>query len=288
MTWRQVARKDLNDAIRARWLWILSVLTILAFSAPIVFEAYLEIGRLLVATYTDNPTQMLLTYSRAVGPIVVPLIALVLSYAAITRERDSGSIKLLLSLPHSRRDIVIGKFLGRCGAVAVPVLVSLIAGAVLLFGVDGLLIRPYAVFAFATLLFTVTITGIGVGLSARLDTTRRAILASITALALFLVFWAPFAGFVSGAIQGLLSVIGVDVAATTAYSIDNVLTLANPLEAYKDLLAPFSIRASVAQQYPGKSGAPIYLEAPFSILVMVLWTVGAVVFGSRHFERVDL
>lgn len=288
MSWLDVARKDLQDAIRARWLWILSVLLILAFTGPIVFEEYLQIGRLLVSKYTDNPTQMVVTYSRAIGVIVVPLIALVMSYAAITRERDSGSIKVLLSLPHARSDIVLGKFLGRCGAVAVPVVVSILVTLLLLVGADGLVAEPYAVFAVATLLLVVAMTGIGVGLSALLNTTRQAILASITVLALFLVFWTPLAGAVAGTIQGLLSVLGVDVAATTAYAIQNVATLASPFEAYKDLLAPYSIRGSVAQQYPAEGGAPIYLRAPFSILVLLGWTVGALLIGSRHFDRVDL
>lgn len=43
-----------------------------------------------------------------------------MTYGAILHERNSGSIRFLLGLPNSRRDIVVGKFLGRSGTVAVP------------------------------------------------------------------------------------------------------------------------------------------------------------------------
>jgi len=52
----------------------------------------------------------------------VPMLGLAISYAAIAGERDSGSIKLLLSLPNSRRDVILGKFIGRCAVLTIAIL----------------------------------------------------------------------------------------------------------------------------------------------------------------------
>jgi len=51
--------------------------------------------------------------------LFLPLVAIFAGYAAISKERTGGSLKLLLSLPHSRKDVIIGKVVGRCGVVGV-------------------------------------------------------------------------------------------------------------------------------------------------------------------------
>jgi ABC-2 type transport system permease protein len=291
MTWRDVARKDLDDAIRARWLWILSVVTVLAFSAPIVLTYYLEIGRLPAAEFTDNPTEAILTNSRPLAVALVPLLTIVMSYASITRERDSGSIKVLLSLPHARRDIVVGKFLGRTAAVAIPVGLTLVLDGLLLAGTGGLLATSYVVFALATLLLVVTVTGLGVGLSAHMDTTRRAILASIGAYALFLFFWVPLGGAAAEGLIWAMSQLGATVSDPLSFTLKEGSRLLNPFEAYKNIVATQMVQASAAERYaanPEFGSAPIFLRTPFSVLIMLLWTVAPLFLGIRHFDRVDL
>jgi len=290
MTSVDVARKDFTDAIRSRWLWILSVVTVFAFCAPVVFPYYLGIDTLSVTDFVDDPTLALVTVSRGLAVIVLPLLTFVMCYASITRERESGSIKVLLSLPHARRDIVFGTFLGRTAAVLLPVAISLVLAGLLLAGISGLQIGDFLPFVAATFLFVVALAAIGVGLSGKMDTTRRAVLASIVAFAVFLVFWNPIAGFVASAIQGLASLLGSDVSQSAAFTIENLGKLMNPIEAYKDLIAPYSVATSVGQNYSRQIGTapPIYLQAPFSILVLLTWTVGSLLVGTRHFEGIDL
>jgi ABC-2 type transport system permease protein len=289
MTWADVARKDLEDAIRARWLWILSTVTILAYSGPIVLTAYLDIGRLPAREFADNMTEALLTSSRPLMVLLVPLLTIVMCYASITRERDSGSMKVLLSLPHSRRDIVYGKFLGRSAAVVIPVALALVLSGLLLAGTGELRVVDYLLFSVGTLAFVVSIAGLAVGLSAYMDTTRRAILASIGVYVIFLTFWNPVSSVSMDLIRLGLSQVGVQVPETLRLAAEMTARMLNPFEAYKDLVAPSTINQPFARQYARQFGsAPIVLKAPFSILVLVLWTVGPLVVGGRHFDRVDL
>ena len=50
---------------------------------------------------------------------LVPLIALVLGYDAIVGEKERGSLELLLSMPITRFEILLGKFSGLAAALAV-------------------------------------------------------------------------------------------------------------------------------------------------------------------------
>jgi ABC-2 type transport system permease protein len=253
MSWKEIAHKDFQDAIRARWLWIITGLMIFAFAYPVLLEYYLGGSQLGV-----------------------------MSYAAITRERSSGSIKVLLSLPHARRDIVLGKFLGRSLAVLVGIAVSLGLTALLLAGVGGLNVTNFGLFSLWTLLLAVPIAALGVGLSALMDTTRRAILASIVALALFLGFW-------NADVVGIfISIFGVDPTTPTGFTIQHTIARVNPLQAYKDLVAPYMIQGTVAGGYPAEGPVPIVLTAPFSAFLMLAWTVVSLLVGVRHFQRIDL
>src|SRR5574341_1361812 len=63
---------------------------------------------------------------------LIPLIALVLGFDAIVGERERGSLDLLLSLPITRLEVLLGKYLGLSAALAC----STIAG----FGLVGLIL----------------------------------------------------------------------------------------------------------------------------------------------------
>jgi ABC-2 type transport system permease protein len=253
-----------------------------AFAYPILLEYYLGGSQLGAVEFVDDPTVLFATYGRVQAMRAVSVLTLVMSYAAITRERSSGSIKLLLSLPHARRHIVFGKFVGRSLAVLVAIAASLGLTALLLAGVGGLDVTNFALFSLWTLLLAVPIAALGVGLSALMDTTRRAILASIVALALFLGFWN------AGIVKIFVEMFGVDPVTPTGFTIQHTIARVNPVLAYKDLVAPYMIQGTVAGGYPGEGPAPFVLTAPFSVLVMLAWTVVSLLVGVRHFQRIDL
>jgi hypothetical protein len=107
MTWEVVARKDFQDAVRSHWLWALSALfvAVLAFPPALIIADIIQIGQASEGLNTD----LFVFLMRDTMTLLVPIIAIVLAYASVTGERDSGTLKLLLSLPHSRRDVVAGK-----------------------------------------------------------------------------------------------------------------------------------------------------------------------------------
>jgi ABC-type transport system involved in multi-copper enzyme maturation permease subunit len=69
--------------------------------------------------------------------VVLSLIALLFGFDQISREREQGTLKLLLSGPVSRARVLLGKWIGNFLSLSVPfLLVTLLGVAVLLFDPD--------------------------------------------------------------------------------------------------------------------------------------------------------
>lgn len=69
--------------------------------------------------------------------VVLSLVALLFGFDQISREREQGTLKLLLGGPVSRAQVVAGKWIGNFLSLAIPFLsVTLLGAAVLLFDPD--------------------------------------------------------------------------------------------------------------------------------------------------------
>ncbi|MEF8854518.1 MAG: ABC transporter permease subunit, partial [Haloarculaceae archaeon] len=130
-----VAKKDFRDAIRSRALWGLSLLFFLLVSG--IGVAYAEFDALSGGQPT--PTGLIFFIASGVGTYV-SLAALLTCFKSIAGERESGTIKVLLSLPHSRRDVILGKWLGRSAVLALPVVGTFVIGV----AIGGVLMGAFA------------------------------------------------------------------------------------------------------------------------------------------------
>jgi len=121
-----IAAKECRDRIRNRWaLAVASVFTVFALAIAYFGAAQQGAVGLRSADVTIASLVSLVIY-------LVPLIALMLGYDAIVGERERGSLGLLMSLPVTRVELLLGKYLGLAAALAG----STLAG----FGVVGVLL----------------------------------------------------------------------------------------------------------------------------------------------------
>lgn len=114
-----VVKKDFTDSLRSGSF----LATTLLFVLTAGFWAAIQHVPMMYAD-SDVPTSTLALLNSMGQPMAffVPMLGLGISYASIAGERDSGSIKILLSLPNSRRDVVLGKFIGRCAVLTLAIL----------------------------------------------------------------------------------------------------------------------------------------------------------------------
>jgi ABC-2 type transport system permease protein len=298
MSWEAVARKDFQDAVRSRWLWVLSALSIVVFAGAAIGQLYYGDG--LNAQQSEGLLQGFLFFLKQGTGILIPLTAIVVAYASITRERESGTMKLLLALPHSRDDIVIGKLVGRSAVVALPILIGFfVAFLALLPAGSGLNFLIYVQFALLTALLGVVFVGIAIGVSAAANSNQQAI---VGAGGLFGLFWFLWNFFVSGVNRAVTEVFSLSTA--SQYQLRLALKLLNPIQAYKTLVDSLFMSALEARvrmfsrlfgvipnPEAGKALGP-ELSPLFSdvmvMLFLLVWLVVPVGVGIIWFREADL
>lgn len=181
MSWQAIAKKDFTDASRSYLLWGLTGVFIFLVSVAAAGLGYIS----------DNPTS-----SDIIGLIhlffqyIVPLIAITISFGAIVDERNSGSLKILLSLPHSRDDVIVGKMVGRSGAFVLPLIAGMLLPAI------GMLVAgvtfegwKYVGYVLLTAVFGLTYIAISTGLSAAVSSRFRILLGLFGFYFVFNILW---------------------------------------------------------------------------------------------------
>ena len=146
-----IARKELSDGLRNRWLLAISLL----FAVLAVGIAWLGAAASGQLGFTSIPATIASLASLAT--FLVPLIALLLAYDAIVGEDEAGTLMLLLTYPLGRGQLLLGKFVGHGLILALATLIGFgcaaLAIAVLVADVDlGLLVWAFARFMLSSTL----------------------------------------------------------------------------------------------------------------------------------------
>jgi ABC-2 type transport system permease protein len=180
MTWRAVARNDVREAVRSRRLWVLSALFLVVLGG-LAFA---------LAELAQPDFDALLEVTAFLGALLLPLVGILLGYDTVVSDRESGSLVLLMSLPNSRQDVVLGKLVGRAMVLAGPLLVGSLGATVVL-------VWQYTAFDLVRYVQLVVLTyGYGLGfvtvaaaLSTALSSSRRVIGAAFGAYVALVMFW---------------------------------------------------------------------------------------------------
>lgn len=298
MSFVAVARKDFRDAIRSQWLLALSALFVVAFALPALIRFSLGVG----LGDRQQATQIMVLFIRFMKSgtaVLVPIIAIVVTYASITREQESGTLKLLLALPHSRADVVVGKLLGRSAVVALPIAFGfLIAGIILVPSTPGAAIWRFGAFALLTVLLGVVFVGLSLGISAAASTDRQSMVGSVGVFMAGSVFWGPATGRIASSLNEYAG-----ISTQSRYLVELFLKILNPIAAYKTLVDSLITQSQMgarqqlfgfflfpdpaAQEALGEE-LPLIFTDPFIVALMVLWFIVPVYIGMEIFERADL
>ncbi len=273
MSWFVVARKDFEDAVRSKMLWAVTVLFVLSTAGTVY-----ALDRIMELTGT-TVLQML----TIPAGLIIPISSLVVAYLAIAGERESGSIKILLGLPHTRRDVVVGKLFGRTGVVVAAVGVAFAVTFGVLVALYGSInVVDYLSLFLVTSLFGTTFVGIAVGISSATSTRSRAMAAAVGVFVAFQILWDYVPTAVYYFVEGTLP------AGQLPAWYYLVLTL-NPKNAYSSAATMFLPKSPAGDLTSRLAGEiPFYLESWFALVILLVWLVVPVVFGYAQFSRVDL
>lgn len=293
-----IARKDFEDAIRSRMIW--AVMAVFVFLMSIV-----AIGGVTGNLDEAEPTEIIAMVANVGGLLLIPVIALLVGYMAIVGERQSGSLRVLFGLSHSRWDVFVGKLVSRLGVVAVATIVAcLVAVAIALALFEGVPIATFLGFSLLTILLGLAFTAIAVGVSGMASSRMQAMAGAIGSYVVFTLVWHPFVAGLHYAVEGELP--GLEAPEWYFF-----LQRLNPIEAYRQVSSELADQfvwgivgwENVVEDIPDEAiedpnafmvanrvhgDVPFYLSEWFAAVVLLGWIVIPLAIGYWAFERADL
>lgn len=268
--WRLVlalAGKEFRDRLRNRWVLAVAVVFAL-FSLLIAYFGGAQSGE--VGFRGIGVTVASLT---SLAIYLVPLIALLLGFDAIVGERERGTLDLLLSLPITRAEVLLGKYAGLAAALALSTLVGFGAALLPLWAsLDLAGLRLYLGFVFSTLLLGLAFLSLAVMISVISRERARASGAAIGVwFGLVLVFDLALLGL-------LVASAGRNASAWAPYAL-----LLNPADVFRvlNVFGSDAMRGTfgLGTLLPEHWNNPVLLCA-----VMLAWIVAPLAIGLWRFK----
>jgi ABC-2 type transport system permease protein len=218
---------------------------------------------------------------------VLPLVAMLGTYASLVGEQDTGSVRFLFGLPNSRDDAYLGKYLSRSVVVVAP----LVGGLVLAAGVAAFTFSEGAflgLLGLAVLSVPYALLFVGVGLSASgaADSENQAVALVVAAFVLFRAAWP--------AVQwlGLQGMRDPYPRPEWYFWIGRL----NPMNAYVKLTTLFAeggtthplLTTPSTYEGPTAASASLATSHGLAVLVLLAWTVAAPLIGLAYYRKRDL
>lgn len=268
-----IARKEFEDAIRSRALMVMATLFAVVLAMLVYYQLYVTHEAQLSQIRT---AESVISWITTQMTILVPVLGVMLGYKAIVAERESGSLQLLVTLPHTRRDVVLGKFLGRSAVVILSVLVGFaVVGIQFAASSELFSASIYAIAAVKTAIVGVTFVAIAIAFSTAMRTSMMAMWGSIGLTLLFVFLWDSVLVLAESFVERTPenSPVGPVSELPDWYYLIKRL---NPRHAFQDATA-FGVE-------PGA----FYLEPWFAVVILGGWLVVPLGLAYVRFKRSDL
>jgi Cu-processing system permease protein len=269
-----VAKKEFMDNVRNKWILAMTIIFILLTIAASVMAGGGEMGEM------DVTVGALLS----IATILVPIIAIMLGYATISGEAESGALSVVLSYPVKRSEVLSGKFLGLGAVICFSVLLG--------FGSAGLIISAttettqwvgYLKFILLTMLIGLVYLSLSICCSAKLK--RR-----VTSLAAGIVIF--FEAMIIGMIFfGLLYATGGSPEDFVTGDFEDVPDWfwTDPFLSPSDGYQTESLLAMEQEQILGyEFDLPHWLNMGTIVFSQLLWLIIPLILAYYFFEKRDI
>lgn len=262
-----IAAKEFWDRIRNRWVLAVA----LVFTAFALVIAYFGAAQQGAVGFRSIEVTIASLVSLVI--YLIPLIALVLGFDAIVGERERGSLDLLLSLPITRLELLLGKYLGLSAALAFSTIVGFgLVGLLLATRLDTAALFHYVGFMASSVLLGMAFLSLAVMVSVFAGDRTRA---SGLAIALWFFFVLVFDLLLLGALVVSGGQYGGEIFPW--------LLLLNPADVFR-VLNVFSLD-EVKTLYGLASVFPEQLSDPWKLgLVMGLWIAAPLAVAASKFR----
>lgn len=268
-----IARNDFRSVRRSKLLW-----------GVVAIYVALELIVLYPAGGAENtPLTDTLIGATWLSTLVLPLVAITGSYLSIAGERESNTVRFLLSQPTSRRAVVLGKFISRGATMGIALAIAAAVGTLVVVSLypDPAGGKLAAFFGFSALLVGAFVS-LSIAISAAVASRSRAIGGTLAVYFVGVVLSVVPGASIVSVLREFGDAAGLGVADATYQFLGAVLS---PAVAYQHGLYglyPEDVRLDALVD------APAYLRPPAMVLLMLAWIVVPLVVGSVVFDRAEI
>ncbi|NIQ07735.1 MAG: ABC transporter permease [Candidatus Korarchaeota archaeon] len=272
-----VSKKEFKDNIRNYWIVALISIFFLLTLLTSFFVGGQGENSAVFGGFEETVATLL-----SIGSALVPIIAIMLGYATISGEVESGSLDLVLSYPLRRVELLLGKMIGLSGVVGLSTVVGFGLGGVLIaFFAGAASWTGYLTFIMLTILLGVLYLSVSTFFSTL--TSKRS---TSLGIAIVIFFW--------GMIYGTL-ILGIFLA--QGHSMADLLQgEAFPEWLWRTLvLSPqdmYQAGAMLAFDVEEAFGLPLdlpgFINLRFLVSVQLLWTIIPLILSFYVFKKKDL
>ncbi len=266
-----IAGKELRDGMRNRWVLAVTLLLAL-FALTLSFLGAAPTGSVKV-----SPLAVTIVSLSSLSIFLLPMIALLLSYDAIIGEWERGTLGLLLAYPVARWQVMLGKFAGHVGILAMATVLGYgTAGAAAMLNSADLANdwRDFVAMVTSSVLLGAVFIAIGYVVSA---TVRDRGMAGGMAIGVWLVFVLVYD-------MALLGVLVADQGRLLSETAVNWLLLFNPTDTYRLFNLAGTTKVGTFSGMAGLA-AQVHLGPAPLIGVLLLWCVVPLLAATWVFSR---
>ncbi len=275
-----VAKKEFKSNIKNKWI-ILLVLIFLSLTVLVSFY-----GSSKGEDEWRNLEQTILWMSTYME-YIIPIFGLILGYGSIVREKEKGSLQLILSYPVERGEVLSGKFLGLWAVFTISVSSGLTLGGLIIGSkVTFLYWGDYYLFILASVILGGVYISIAMMLSIICEDSMSAMSSSVFVLFLFSFLWLGMMYALAEATFGW-SMMESGTPPKWYFG----LQLLNPTLIWFTLLAlnipPFR---AWALEFGGNepAGTPTFYDTWVMIGILLIWIAVPLLVGEYIFRRKDI
>ena len=268
-----ISKKELLDNVRNKWIIILTII----FASLTLVVSYFG------SIFTDGWQDLGITIQGMMSlvQLLIPIIALMLGYSAIIGEIEKGSMSSLLSLPVTRFEILLGKFIGLGSLLAITIIIGFgLAGIVIGFNVSDVDYLGYIIFIFATIMIGLVFLALALFLSTLFNKRSTAMGGAIFLWFFFnIILPIVFVGILAAS-SDIINIIN------NAPDWYHILNLFNPLQVYSFLV---TLNVGAALSFDTISIAyPEYYSNILMTIILLSWIICFMILSYWRFNKRDI
>ena len=268
-----ISKKELLDNVRNKWIIILTII----FASLTLVVSYFG------SIFTDGWQDLGITIQGMMSlvQLLIPILVLMLGYSAIIGEIEKGSMSSLLSLPVTRLEILLGKFIGLGSLLAITIIIGFgLAGIVIGFNVSDVDYLGYIIFIFATIMIGLVFLALALFLSTLFNKRSTAMGGAIFLWFFFnIILPIVFVGILAAS-SDIINIIN------NAPDWYHILNLFNPLQVYSFLV---TLNVGAALSFDTISIAyPEYYSNILMTIILLFWIICFMILSYWRFNKRDI